>query len=65
MTKTARLLLDKILQDEAEEREARRKLWVGLTDTQRDYFVYTDEKDKRRMRKYARYIEAILKANNT
>lgn len=65
MTKTERLILNKILRDDAEEREVRRRLWIGLTDEQRDSFVYIDEKDKRRMRKYAKYIEETLKANNT
>jgi hypothetical protein len=39
--------------------------WVGLTDEERDYFTYIDEKDKARFRKYFDYIEAKLKEKNT
>ena len=38
--------------------------WVGLTDEERDYFTYIDEKDKARFRKYSYYIEAKLKEKN-
>ena len=39
--------------------------WVGLTDEERDYFTYIDEKDKARFRKYFDYVEAKLKEKNT
>ena len=42
-----------------------KKPWVGLTDEERDRFVYIDAKDKARFRKYANYIETILKNKNT
>ena len=38
--------------------------WVGLTDEERDMFIYIDEKDKRRFRKYGKYIEQLLKEKN-
>jgi len=41
------------------------KPWVGLTDEERDYFTYIDAKDKARFRKYANYIETILRSKNT
>lgn len=40
------------------------KPWVGLTDEERDRFVYIDEKDKKRFRKYAKYVEQTLKEKN-
>jgi len=41
------------------------KPWIGLTDEERDYFTYIDERDKARFRKYFDYIEAKLKEKNT
>ena len=38
--------------------------WVGLTDEERDWFVYTDEKEKRRFREYGEYVEQRLKEKN-
>jgi hypothetical protein len=38
--------------------------WVGLTGEERDMFIYIDEKDKRRFRKYGEYIEQLLKEKN-
>ena len=38
--------------------------WVDLTDEERNRFVYIDEKDKRRLRKYGAYIEQLLKEKN-
>jgi len=40
------------------------KPWVGLTDEERDRFVYIDEKDKKRFRKYGAEIEQLLKEKN-
>jgi len=42
----------------------RKRPWVGLTDEERDMFIYIDEKDKRRFRKYGKYIEQLLKEKN-
>jgi hypothetical protein len=42
-----------------------KKPWVGLTDEERDRFVYIDAKDKARFRKYFDYIEATLRSKNT
>jgi hypothetical protein len=39
--------------------------WVGLTDEERDRFVYIDEKDKKRFRKYGAEIEQLLKEKNS
>ena len=44
--------------------ECGRGEWVGLTDEERDRFVYIDEKDKKRFRKYAEYVEQTLKEKN-
>jgi len=41
------------------------RTWAGLTDEERDMFIYIDEKDKRRFRKYGEYIEQLLKEKNT
>ena len=38
--------------------------WVELTDEERDWFVYKDEKEKRRFREYGEYIEQRLKEKN-
>lgn len=38
--------------------------WVGLTKEERDMFIYVDEKDKQRFRKYGEYIEQLLKEKN-
>jgi hypothetical protein len=38
--------------------------WIGLTNKERDRFVYIDAKDKARFRKYFDYIEATLKEKN-
>ena len=38
--------------------------WVGLTDEERDRFVYIDAKDKKRFRKYGAEIEQLLKEKN-
>jgi hypothetical protein len=38
--------------------------WVGLTNEERDRFVYIDAKDKKRFRKYGAEIEQILKEKN-
>ena len=49
---------------DARAQPAQEREWVGLTDEERDRFIYIDEKDKRRFRKYGEYIEQLLKEKN-
>jgi hypothetical protein len=49
---------------DARAQPAQEREWVGLTDEERDMFIYIDEKDKRRFRKYGEYIEQLLKEKN-
>ena len=54
-----------IMAEDDDDIQDYKKPWVGLTDEERDYFTYIDAKDKARFRKYANYIETILKNKNT
>ena len=45
-------------------RKEPKREWVELTDEERDWFVYKDEKEKRRFREYGEYIEQRLKEKN-
>jgi len=56
--------IQKVIEDDDDIQDYK-KPWVGLTDEERDRFVYIDAKDKARFRKYANYIEKILKNKNT
>jgi len=54
-----------IMAEDDDDIQDYKKPWVGLTDEERDRFVYIDAKDKARFRKYANYIETILRSKNT
>jgi len=54
----------KTMTEEDDDIQVYKKPWVGLTDEERDMFIYIDEKDKRRFRKYGEYIEQLLKEKN-
>ena len=56
--------IQKVIEDDDDIQDYK-KPWVGLTDEERDRFVYIDAKDKARFRKYFDYIEATLKSKNT
>ena len=50
--------------EDDDDTQVYKRPWVGLTDEERDMFIYIDEKDKRRFRKYGEYIEQLLKEKN-
>jgi len=50
--------------EEDDDIQVYKRPWIGLTDEERDMFIYIDEKDKRRFRKYGKYIEQLLKEKN-
>jgi hypothetical protein len=54
----------KTMIEEDDDIQDYKRPWVGLTDEERDMFIYIDEKDKRRFRKYGEYIEQLLKEKN-
>ena len=54
-----------IMAEDDDDIQDYKKPWVGLTDEERDRFVYIDAKDKARFRKYFDYIEATLRSKNT
>jgi len=56
--------IQKVIEDDDDIQDYK-KPWVGLTDEERDRFVYIDAKDKARFRKYFDYIEATLRSKNT
>ena len=65
-TPTARAVYRKMLErvEDDDDIQDYKKPWVGLTKEERDMFIYVDEKDKQRFRKYGEYIEQLLKEKN-